>query len=78
MRYENVRDLAVRLLRGDVVDVIDDRGRIWRGTREELSLVHPASGQVAPVLEATDAFSVAWRLATVSPDWVDVAAESGR
>jgi hypothetical protein len=62
----------------DYCAVTDEHGRVWRGEASTLSLVQPGTGAVGPVLQGVDAFSVAFSLATVSPDHVDVAAESCR
>ena len=36
MSYRSVHDVAVRLMRGEVIEVTDWRGRHWTATREAL------------------------------------------
>ena len=57
----DVFELAVRLLRGEVVEVTDDGGRTWRATASPLSLLW--YGEPNPVLEGVDALEVADALA---------------
>lgn len=61
-RYGEIRELALRLLAGEVIDVTDEHGRVWRGEASTLALVQPGTGAVGPVLEGVDAYTVAWRL----------------
>ena len=57
-----LHDLAVRLLRGEIVELRDEHGRLWRATHDCLSVVLPGSAASAAVLERVDAFDVAWLL----------------
>lgn len=59
--HDEIRELASRLLAGEVIDRVDEHGRHWQGTADRLSLVQPGTGAVAPVLLA-DAYTVAARL----------------
>lgn len=49
--YQTVRDLAVKLLGGLVMEYLDEHGRRWRATSTALELVLPGSGASAPVIE---------------------------
>jgi hypothetical protein len=60
-----------------VIDQVDEHGRHWRGTAEELSLVQPGTGAVGPVLFA-DAFTIASRLVAVRGTDVAVGSPPGR
>jgi hypothetical protein len=64
-RYPDVRELAIRLLRGEVVQLEDEHGRRWRGEAGRLLVVLPGNGEAAAVLEG-DAFDVAERLADLT------------
>jgi hypothetical protein len=46
-------DVAVRLLAGEVVDLVDEHGRRWRATATTLSLVHLGTGEAGLVLEGS-------------------------
>jgi hypothetical protein len=59
--------LAVQLLNGEVIELVDQHARHWRGTADALFLVLPGSGEAGPVLEAADAYDVAERL--VGLEW---------
>jgi hypothetical protein len=74
--YDAVREIVLRLLRGETVDVTDEHGRVWRGTSSEVGVVQPGSGAFGAVLSGVDAYTVALRLASV--DAPAVAAESRR
>ena len=74
--HDEIRELALRLLAGEVVDRVDEQGRHWRGTAEQLSLVQPGTGAVGPVLFA-DAYSVAARLVAVHGTDVAVGSSPG-
>ncbi len=54
-------DLAVRLMRGETIEVEDASGRRWRATQRRLSEVARA-GETRKVM-SSDAFDVACRLA---------------
>jgi hypothetical protein len=73
--HDEIRRLALRLIAGETIDCIDEWGRHWRGTADQLSLIQPGTGAVTPVLFA-DAFVVAVRLAAAST--CDVAVGSHR
>ena len=64
--HARVYDLAVRLLRGEVVEMTDAHGRHWRATADALRLFLPGSRECAPVIEA-DAYEVAERFCALAP-----------
>ncbi len=64
VRHEIVFGLCVRLLRGEVIDVAADKGRIWRGTMNSFSLMF--LGAPSPLLENADAYDVALLLSARS------------
>jgi hypothetical protein len=76
MSYRQVHHVAVRLTRGEVIEVTDHAGRRWRATREALVRVDDAS----LLLAAEGAYDVAvmlcWWVATerIRPPWAKVAA----
>ena len=68
-RYRTVHVLAIRLLRGERIEVTDQHGRVWLGSATTLCLKLPGAGGTGPVLEAADAYEVAARLATLVVPW---------
>jgi hypothetical protein len=60
--HTELHDLAVRLLRGEIVERRDEHGRLWRATHDSLSIVLPGSAASGPVLDGVDAYDVAWLL----------------
>jgi hypothetical protein len=56
-RHGHAFDLCARLLRGEVVDVTDDAGRVWRATATSLAVLY--RGEPEPLIENVDAFEVA-------------------
>jgi hypothetical protein len=50
-----VFDIAVRLLRGEVLELEDEDGRRWRADARSLHLVLPGSRESGVVLEGTAA-----------------------
>jgi hypothetical protein len=65
-RYLTVYALALRLLRGEPIEVTDQHGRAWLGSATSLCLKLPGSRATGPVLEDADAYEVAARLATLA------------
>lgn len=63
-RYRKVRALALRLLRGEVIERVDEHGRRWKGTATVLAIMLPETGETALIIEG-DAYDVAERLSTV-------------
>jgi hypothetical protein len=55
--YPAVRDLALRLLAGEVLDLVDKSGTRWRASANGLDLI--LSGEPSPVLQDCTAFDVA-------------------
>jgi hypothetical protein len=53
-----VFQLAVRLLRGETIDRVDEHGRHWRATATALCLVAPGSGELDAVVQG-NAYDVA-------------------
>jgi hypothetical protein len=64
-RYRVVHDLAVRLIKGEIIHLTDEHARRWRATRHALFWILD-SGECATVVEG-DAFDVAARLAGLLP-----------
>jgi hypothetical protein len=58
-RYTAVMALALRLIRGEVVELVDEHGRGWRATSTALSVVLPDERQAGPVLLDADTYDVA-------------------
>jgi hypothetical protein len=58
-RYPAVMALALRLIRGEVVELVDEHGRGWRATSTALSVVLPDARQPGPVLVDADTYDVA-------------------
>ena len=67
LSHATVSDICVRLLRGEVIEVADESGRIWRATANSFSLVF--HGVACPLLESAPAYDVASLLVkSILPD----------
>jgi hypothetical protein len=63
-RYQTVRALALRLLRGEIIAFVDHGGRPWRASATQLVLVSRETGERVVVVDG-DAYDVAERLSTL-------------
>lgn len=61
--HSTVFVLAVRLLRGETIEHVDQNGTQWRASATALLLVEPETGLTAAIVLEADAFDVAHRLA---------------
>jgi hypothetical protein len=58
--YRDVYDLSLRLLAGEVLDLVDKNGMRWRASASRLDLIQ--KGEPSPLLENCTAFDVAYEV----------------
>lgn len=74
--YRQIQEVAVRLFRGDVIEVTDYRGRTWRATHEALTRIDGPRGERAAIGAYDVADTLVWWAATerIPSLWPAVAA----